>query len=102
MLTKDLVVDVNASYGCYGHRAFASLIGGIFVSAGREQPMVAGDVIGASSVPGVVTGSQVPIIQPEDDPRSAGTAGAEPHQPLVPARRRRHLPECASQLSSLS
>jgi hypothetical protein len=52
-----------------------------FVAEGVEPPILAVDLIEASSVPGLAKDSQVQITWPEDDPRSARILGARPGAP---------------------
>ena len=52
-----------------------------FTPDGRNQPVVAVDVVESASAPGLVKGGTVRIVWPEDDPRSAKIKGARPGSP---------------------
>jgi len=52
-----------------------------FTPEGRDQPVVAVDVVESASAPGLVKGWTVRIVWPEDDPRSAKIKGARPGSP---------------------
>jgi len=52
-----------------------------FTPDGRDQPVVAVDVVESVSAPGLVKGGTVRIVWPEDDPRSAKIKGARPGSP---------------------
>jgi hypothetical protein len=52
-----------------------------FTPDGREQPIIAVDVVESASAPGLVKGGTVRIVWPEDDPRSAKIKGARPGSP---------------------
>jgi hypothetical protein len=52
-----------------------------FTPEGRDQPVVAVDVVESASAPGLVKGGTVRIVWPEDDPRSAKIKGARPGSP---------------------
>jgi hypothetical protein len=52
-----------------------------FTPDGRNQPIVAVDVVESASAPGLVKGGTVRIVWPEDDPRSAKIKGARPGSP---------------------
>ncbi|MGH9752885.1 MAG: hypothetical protein ACREA2_08870 [Blastocatellia bacterium] len=52
-----------------------------FKPDGRDQPIIAVDVVEAASAPGLVKGGIVQIVWPEDDPRSAKIKGARPGSP---------------------
>ncbi len=52
-----------------------------FTPDGRDQPVVAVDVVESASAPGLVKGGTARIVWPEDDPRSAKIKGARPGSP---------------------
>ncbi len=52
-----------------------------FTPDGRDQSVVAVDVVETASVAGIVKGSAARITWPEDDPRSAKIVGARPGAP---------------------
>jgi hypothetical protein len=52
-----------------------------FTPDGRDQPVIAVDVVESASAPGLVKGGTVRIVWPEDDPRSATIKGARPGSP---------------------
>ncbi len=52
-----------------------------FKPDGRDQPVIAVDVVEAASAPGLVKGGTVQIVWPEDDPRSAKIKWARPGSP---------------------
>ncbi len=52
-----------------------------FTPDGKEQTVIAVDVVETASAPGLTKGQTVRILWPEDDPRSAKIAGARPGAP---------------------
>jgi len=52
-----------------------------FTPDGRDQPVIAVDVVEAASAPGLVKGGTARIVWPEDDPRAAKIVGARPGAP---------------------